>query len=162
MFLDNPLHVVYIVTPLHHSLKPDFSHLWNLFESGRKRNSLAYRLLSSLGVDEALVFKWKNSPPSRDAVVLCTDKLRVSKLSASVSCSQGLETATLSRVKRLWAALAICDIFQGYPFEAIADKFRVQVGDIENLLDTVGMLAKKVQLFLKELGWSSMEVICCI
>ena len=156
MHLCTPLHVVYLVTPLHHPLKPEFSIIWKLFDSGRKKNSLLYRLLCTLGLTESLLFKWKNSPPSNDAIAHCTDKLRLSKL--ITSGIHGPDTIMLCRIKRLWAAQALCDAFQGRPLAAIASKFQVQIGDIESLMTSTSMLAKKIQLFLKEIGWSSMEV----
>lgn len=161
--LETDLHLIYLVAPLQHSLQPDFSKMWNIFQRARENKMPFFTVLQILEVDEGVLFKWQHAAPSRDTMHECMNRLRLSKVSSQLqeTCLSlsSKEITTLCRMKRLWGAMAICDIFGGQSYAAVAKNFCVPVGDIESLVQTTSITSTKVQRFCAELGWSSLEVI---
>ena len=152
-----PLHVVYLIAPLQHNVPPDFMYLYKSFENSGKTNPRLYKIMTALGIEEATLFKWTHTLPSREAVAACTMKLRLSKVSATSQSNK--ETLALSRIKRLWSALVLVEIFTAQaPLPMIANKFKVQVGDLESLQFSAAIISRKIQTFCNELGWNSLEV----
>jgi hypothetical protein len=111
------LHLIYLITPFMHSLQPDFVKIWGLFQRSREKKTPFFTVSQILEIDEGSLFKWQHTPVSRGMIYDCTNKLRLSKVASLLPepCAglSGKETTTLCRVKRLWAAMALCDVFSG-------------------------------------------------
>ena len=170
LHLETPLHQLYLVTPLDHTVQPDFRRLLGMYEAshGGKQPLLA-SIFDSIGIDFASLNRWCVSPPSRAAIDLCSNAARLHSLTASsmTSSSDGSGGAyrqlskedwqMLCWCKRLWAAMALQGLVEGRPLSVLAKEFDVDATCIEALQRDALMMVSKVVRFCAEIGWSAME-----
>ena len=106
---------------------------------------------------------------TRKEIKDCTHKLKLSKVStlSSRDDSSGKSNSSidqneivLCRVKRLWVAMALVEVFDGRKrVKDIAVSYGVSTGDIESLVQSTAILSSQIQRFCSEIGWTSMEAM---
>lgn len=171
LHLESPLHLLYLVAPLDHQLQPSFRRLLSIYESSHSSNSkhpLLASIFDSIGIDFSALNRWCVSAPTRAAIDICSNAVRLHSLAASTDSSSSGSTyrhmskddwQVLCRCKRLWAAMVLQGLVDGRPMAALGKEFDVDVASIEMLLRDALMMISKVIRFCAEIGWSSMERI---
>lgn len=172
LHLESPLHLLYLVAPLDHQLQPSFRRLLSIYESSRSSSSkhpLLASIFDSIGIDFSALNRWCVSAPTRAAIDICSNAVRLHSLAAS-TCDSSSSSSTyrhmsredwqvLCRCKRIWAAMVLQGLVDGRPMTALGKEFDVDVASIETLLRDSLMMISKVIRFCAEIGWSSMERI---
>lgn len=177
LHLESPLHLLYLVAPLDHQLQPSFRRLLSIYESSHSSSSssssgsssrqpLLASVFDSIGIDFSALNRWCVSAPTRAAIDICSNAVRLHSLAAS-TCDGSSSSMyrlmskddwqVLCRCKRLWAAMVLQGLVDGRPMTALGKEFDVDVASIEALLRDALMMISKVIRFCGEIGWSSME-----
>jgi hypothetical protein len=141
---ENNFHIIYLLTPLHSFIMPDFTLLYEWYNkilnnSDKNRNYKSiYNVLEMYKYSSyyGLLLKWSRDPPARDAVDGCigvlrlfsmkryNDKINKKKLnilaknsnrSSCMSLLQETEWEFLMRCKRIWLTIILCSLVDGEP-----------------------------------------------
>eukprot|EP01041_Mallomonas_annulata_P000427 gene427-765_t len=183
--LETDLHLVYLITPLQHNMKPNFNKMWDLLEQSKQKKTPLCSVFAAIGIDESSLFQWFRRPPPPDAVSLCSDKLRLMRIqlqnihyknnnsmkndmtttgttttNSNTTKINGLtefEWTVLHRCRRLWAASALHALVEGQPPVLVAKSFGISLGDIQSLHMSSKLTAQRVHRFCGEIGWPPME-----
>jgi len=164
LHLESPLHLLYLVAPLDHQMQPNFRRLLSIYESSHgSKHPLLASIFDSIGIDFAALNRWCVNAPTRAAIDICSNAVRLHSLTSSTdSTYQHMskdDWQVLCRCKRLWAAMVLHGLVDCRPVAAVGKEFDVDVASIETLLRDALIMISKVIRFCAEIGWSSMERI---
>jgi DNA polymerase theta len=167
LFLDNSLHLLYLVAPLdgiNSSLLPDYRKILHFYEKSKKSSSSFHLLLDSVGLSYDILHRWQINPPTKKEIDLSSQIVRLKGISSSVSCSTTMSTGSINKdwklicsCKRVWIALLLQSVLDGYPLEQIAKEYSIEVMEIENLQRNSKIISVKLEKFCKEMGWISLQ-----
>jgi DNA polymerase theta len=168
LFLDNSLHLLYLVAPLdgiNSSLLPDYKKILQFYEKSKKSNASFHLLLDSIGLSYAILHRWQINPPTKKEIDLSSQIVRLKGISSSVSSSSSSSNTmsvtkdwkVICSCKRIWIALLLQTVLDGYPIEQIAKEYNIEVMEIENLQRNSKIIGFKLEKFCKEMGWISLQ-----
>ena len=177
--LETNLHLLYLVTPLSHTLAPNFLQLCKVLENARKnKQSDIVTLFKSIGIgsrEEATMYKWTQQPPSYSAVHNAADNLRQFKIereskgdddeeldkSRAVSISE-FECQLICKCKRLWAASSLNMLVECQSPAQVARAYSSEgkqftISDVQSLAHNTSILCFRLVKFCREIGWPDFE-----
>jgi hypothetical protein len=189
LFLDSPLHILYLLSPLDHSFIPDLKRI-NLFYQKSKKTASSFSLfLESIHLNEQVLHRWQISPPTKAQFDISSQILRlrgiasnlvavdgkslVSSMTAVGSANQNHHLLSVSQwrlictVKRVWSAMILQSIIDGYSPEQIFKEYcssnshneansYVSLQDLENLQRNSRIILQKLEKFCKEMNWKAL------
>lgn len=166
--LETNLHLLYLITPLSHTLIPDFRKLWGVFETAKKRKGDPFfATFECIGIEEGKLFRWTHQPPKRDDIASCADRLKLFKIAMQLDRSQYKPTIArgltesdcicLCRCKRLWAASALNMLVECQSATMVGSSYGVPTADILLLQRSAMFLSSRLIRFCREIGWLSVE-----
>jgi hypothetical protein len=169
LHLETPLHLLYLVTPLEHSVPPDFKKLLGMYEGSRRsKNTVLADIFDAVGVDYALLNKWQVTPPSSGMLSVCTSAVKLHSIYATGGSSREQnmknyknvrkeEWRALTVCKRLWAAMALQGLLDGRSPAQLGKEFSVDPAEVDALRHGAQIMASKVVRFCEQVGWTAME-----
>jgi replicative superfamily II helicase len=167
--LETPLHLLYLVTPLEHSVSPDFKKLLGMYEGSRRsKNTVLADIFDAVGVDYALLNRWQVTPPSSSMLSMCTSAVKLHSIYATGGSTRGQninnyknvrkeEWRALTVCKRLWAAMALQGLLDGRSSAQVGKEFGVDGAEVDALRQGAQIMASKVVRFCEQVGWTAME-----
>lgn len=163
--LETNNHLIYLVTPLDHTLTVDFRRIWNCYDKSKHSDCndafslLCGHVLRLCNAHEGCLFKWSHQPPSSMLLSANTDVLRKAVLSGRRD--EHSEAFTLLKVRRLWGSLALTMLLDTQSVARVSQVFSTSEADIRQLFDSCSFLANKLFRFCREIGWLSLEKLIC-
>lgn len=177
--LETNLHLLYLVTPLSHSLAPDFLQLCTVLDNARKNKKQdIITLFLSIGIgsrEEATMSRWTQQPPSYTAMQNAADNLRHLKIEREAKGEdsnvkfdkpQGslseFECQLICKCKRLWAASALNMLVECQSPAQVANTYRTEgkqltISDVQSLAHNTSILCFRLIKFCREIGWPDFE-----
>jgi DNA polymerase theta len=164
LFLDVPLHLLYLVSPLglaDSSLYPDFRKLMNIYNaSNRTVEKRLKRVFDAIGVDYGMLAYFSSHQPSKLLLDTCFDQVKrrymisTGSLNAN-ACKLSEESwKVLSCCRRLWLALITSMIIEGVPIQTVKAEFQCSDADIIRLRKHTIITASTIRRLCAEIGWT--------
>lgn len=170
LILETPLHLLYLVSPLDHPINPNFQKLRIAFDKSARTKKNVYLVMQAIGLSIEPLCKWAHHPPRRfednrsGFHRACESRFR-SALSNHENKQEDTYTLSiddwnlLCKCKRLWAALIMAAILDGYSPEEVSKYYDCQVVDIDNIFLQTRIFLSSVRKLCAELGWSAMDKV---
>lgn len=172
--MESWLHLLYLVTPLDHRVRPNFSALLSLYEAAKRgKQPHVAAVIEAVGIEMSTLCRLHVRPPSSTDLDLCDNAVRLFVLHRSMRAATDRvdegevlkppaltsrstmtmrEWKVLSRCKRIWAAILLEKVLEGRPVEVLAKEFEVSVADIDLLRGQAAVVAAKAVKFCREIG----------
>jgi hypothetical protein len=154
--LENDLHLLYLISPIEHTLMPDFKRLLSWHDRNKKLHSFDGKFVSlgeAIGLEEGYHYlvKWSYQTPSKESITSCFDKLckvilKKPDKQKSMNISQPTQIEVeyfsfLCKCKRIWATLILDQIISSKKsITMLATEYSYQPGDLENLMMKTSMV----------------------
>ena len=177
--LESNLHLLYLVTPLTHSLVPNFFQLCKVLDNARQSNNCdMLTLFESIGIgprEEATMLKWTQQPPSYHSLHSAVDNLRrfkierestridiIANTESNGNVPGEFECQLICKCKRLWAASALNMLVECQSPAQVASSYsldgkQLTIADVESLAHSTTILCCRLVKFCREIGWPDFE-----
>lgn len=174
LYLDNSLHVLYLLAPYDQiQILPNYQKLLVYYEKSSKLGTVFHKFLNLIGLQYQILHKWQLSSPTKYEIDMSSQLVRLRGISSSVGTQLNSTTPTfkggnkdwnlICSSKRLWIAMILQSLLDGYPVEQVMKEFLIDQ-QMQETVETVSrnsqMIAAKLERFCKEMGWTGlMKVI---
>ena len=139
LILDSDLHLVYLITPLHQLIYPNWQILF------RRYNCLSpndRRVADRIGVSEAFLVKMNRT--------VCRSALKV---------SNSKEERLFKIHQRFYNALLVSNLMEEIPLRKLAEKHEISRGQLQSLQSSSCTFAGIITVFCQQLGWWDLELL---
>jgi hypothetical protein len=152
--LESNLHLIFLLTPVEHSLTPDFKKFMHWYEKSREY-SKGFFIGDAIGINQGFSYlaRWSHQPPESANISKCYEYLRLFSLQKWDEKLLNSDKISLKKLpdkeyfeylflcKRLWGSLAIEQIMIGKNLNKLALDFNCTVNDLDNLIASSVMVS---------------------